>query len=276
MILSGYAYINGVRADDGTPVVATIDDVTVASVVTKTSNSLKGYFVFSFINDTDFNLHLFVAGIEANESPILYNRWLGGMGNCLDSPKDLHVQMTTQFNLDLTAVNGSITANPPGPYYYGDEVTLTAAADTGYHFTGWSGDAEGDSSTTTLYINGNKSVTANFAINTYGLTINTTGSGSVGANPASSEYEHGTQVELSAEADLGWTFAGWSGDLQGTENPQSLIMDGPKSVSAVFTQDEYTLTITAEHGTVDASPAGPYHYGDQVTLTAAADPNFHL
>ncbi len=48
-------------------------------------------------------------------------------------------------------------------YNSGSVVQLTAFANTGYHFTGWSGDVSGTANPTTITMNGNKSVTANFA-----------------------------------------------------------------------------------------------------------------
>jgi uncharacterized repeat protein (TIGR02543 family) len=54
-----------------------------------------------------------------------------------------------------------------GSYSFGytaNSVTLLqASATTGYHFTGWSGDASGTANPITLTMNGNKTVTANFA-----------------------------------------------------------------------------------------------------------------
>jgi hypothetical protein len=70
--------------------------------------------------------------------------------------------------LTLTAnpsTGGSITANPTGPYYYGDVVQLTAVTNTGYSFTSWSGDLSGSTNPTTITLNGNKAVTANFEQN---------------------------------------------------------------------------------------------------------------
>ena len=46
-------------------------------------------------------------------------------------------------------------------------------------------------------------------------------------------------------------------------------MDADRSVKAAFTADGFSLTVTAEHGTVDVSPDQPvYHYGNSVRLTA--------
>jgi uncharacterized repeat protein (TIGR02543 family) len=55
--------------------------------------------------------------------------------------------------------------------------------------------------------------------------------------------------------------------------------NNPASFYSIGAEDqyEYTLTITAdpvEGGTIDASPAPPYHYNDVVTLTANANPGY--
>jgi len=56
-------------------------------------------------------------------------------------------------------------------------------------------------------------------------------------NPAGTTWHRrGQSLSLAASPNSGYTFSGWSGHLQGTTNPQSLTMDGPKSVTANFTQ----------------------------------------
>ncbi len=60
--------------------------------------------------------------------------------------------------------NGSVTMSPPGGNYRsGTVVTLTAAPDGGSTFAGWTGDGVG-STTRTVVMNGNKSVTATFHV----------------------------------------------------------------------------------------------------------------
>lgn len=71
----------------------------------------------------------------------------------------------------------------------------------------------------------------------YTLTINTVGSGSVTPNPAGGVYEAGSLVSLSATPDAGWVFSGWSGDLGGAANPETLLMDADKVVTATFVAD---------------------------------------
>lgn len=67
------------------------------------------------------------------------------------------------------------------------------------------------------------------------LTVNTVGQGSVLATPISSNYACATSVSVDAQADEGWFFSTWSGDLTGSITPESLIMDSPKIITATFT-----------------------------------------
>jgi uncharacterized repeat protein (TIGR02543 family) len=56
-------------------------------------------------------------------------------------------------------------------------------------------------------------------------------------------YNSGTVVPVTASPVIGWTFTGWSGDLTGTTNPTSILMNSNKSITANFTQNAYTLTV---------------------------------
>jgi hypothetical protein len=67
------------------------------------------------------------------------------------------------YTLTVTANHGSVTATPSKPQYEeGETVELTPRPDTGYCFTGWSGDTSGRGLVLTLRMDGNKTVTANF------------------------------------------------------------------------------------------------------------------
>lgn len=103
---------------------------------------------------------------------------------------------------------------------------------------------------------------------TLGVTLD--GSGSVTKNPNQATYAYGTVVQLTATANAGWTFSSWTGNLSGSTNPTSITMNGNKSVTAHFTQNQYTLTITIDgSGSVTKNPnQATYTYGQVVTLTA--------
>jgi hypothetical protein len=79
-------------------------------------------------------------------------------------------------------------------------------------------------------------------------------------------------VELTAAPSLGWHFQSWSGDLTGSSNPTTLIIAGTMVVTAHFSKNEYTLTVsTVGSGSVTLNNTGPYHYGNVVKLTAIAN-----
>jgi len=170
---------------------------------------------------------------------------------------------------------GSVAISPEQvTYHYGDEVTLTATAIPGWSFAGWSGDATGSTNPLSLTIEGNTSITATFIQDEYTLTVTPVGSGAVAIDPVQTTYHYGDQVTLTATADPGWSFSGWSGDATGSTNPLTVTIAGDTSITATFTQDEYTLTTAVDplgSGSVQIDQAGPYHYGDEVTLTATAN-----
>jgi len=110
----------------------------------------------------------------------------------------------------------------------------------------------------------------------FGLTVNTAGSGNVNVSPQAPVFDAGTQVTLTANPLVGWTFTGWSGDLTGTQNPAIITMDDHKVITATFAPPEYTLTVNTQgSGTVDATPLGDIHIeGTVVTLTASPASGF--
>lgn len=133
---------------------------------------------------------------------------------------------------------GSVALSPPGGVYNaGTTVMATAVADPGWGFAGWSGDATGLANPVAILVDGDKSITAGFTVMpTHVLVTTVSGSGQVLRQPDDPDYLFGSSVVLTAVPDAGWQFAGWSGDLTGTANPDTLLMDGDKTVHAAFTE----------------------------------------
>ncbi|MBI5864629.1 MAG: fibronectin type III domain-containing protein [Planctomycetes bacterium] len=106
----------------------------------------------------------------------------------------------------------------------------------------------------------------------YTLATSVSGQGSIALNPSGGSYPPGTTVTLTANPAAGWHFDQWAGDLAGSANPATLLMDGNKSATAIFVQDQYTLTVNVTgSGSVALNPPGPtYPSGTTVTLTATA------
>ena len=70
----------------------------------------------------------------------------------------------------------------------------------------------------------------------YKLTVEVAGGGAV-SRKLGQEPPNGCEVfELTASAEPGWAFAGWNGSLSGRNNPQRIIVDADKRVTAIFTR----------------------------------------
>ena len=52
-------------------------------------------------------------------------------------------------------------------------------------------------------------------------------------------HEEGMLLKLTAIPDAGYQFDGWSGDASRTTNPLSIIVDGNKSITAVFRENKF-------------------------------------
>lgn len=186
----------------------------------------------------------------------------------------------------LTISSGSYgTTDPlPGTYYYdiGLDVTLTAIANSGYHFSGWSGDISGTTNPYVLAMNSDKTVTANFEQNTqnyYTLAISVIPSGSpctVTKSPDETQYVSGTVVTLTAIPASGYTFSSWSGSLSGNQNPTTITMTSNKDVTANFVQNLYTLsTSVVGSGSITKVPdQASYAYGVSIQVTAVPATNW--
>ena len=144
---------------------------------------------------------------------------------------------TCQLTLDVAPSGGGSTAPDVGTHSYpeGNVVGITATPSAGYAFDYWTGDvASASSASTTVTMDSDKAVTAHFVALEYTLTANVVGQGSVDLSPDQTTYHYGDEVTLTATPADGYEFAGWSGDLADGVNPQTLTMNGDKTLTATF------------------------------------------
>ncbi|MBN2010931.1 T9SS type A sorting domain-containing protein [candidate division KSB1 bacterium] len=100
--------------------------------------------------------------------------------------------------------------------------------------------------------------------------------GSITLDPIKDKYAYGESVSIHANANLGYIFDHWDGDVTGNDNPAIITMDGNKNITAYFVNaPTYTLSITILPdycGHISANP-GKFEYiaGEVVTLTAIPD-----
>ena len=145
--------------------------------------------------------------------------------------------------------SGTVNLDPPDDtyslphsryYIENTSVTLTAIPSTDSIFSGWSGSCSGTGSCV-VSMTAARSVTANFAINTYTLSVSKSGLGTITSSPSgiscgtdcSQVYDYGTSVTLSATPSTGYSFSGWSGSCSGTGSCV-VSMTAARSVTANF------------------------------------------
>ena len=181
------------------------------------------------------------------------------------------------------ATGGTISP-ASGQHIEGATVNITATPAAEYLFSSWSG-ATGTTATTSVVMNSNKTVTANFIKKKYALTTSIEGEGTVTEKVikagAVTDYNSGTVVELTATPKAEWLFKEWTGDLTGTDNPKQITIDKAKTVTAVFEEqlpfylDANGVTIKARDwvtvGTTGQLGGVTYTAVDNTTLKSMAD-----
>lgn len=123
-----------------------------------------------------------------------------------------------------------------GTYAEGSYARITATPNAGYIFKNWAGDASGSNNPESVYMNGNKAVTAQFELKgtTYTLTMNTSTGGTV--TPKTGEYPMGQNVQVNAIPSAGYVFDRWEGPVTGANTIalNNVLLDGPKTLTAWF------------------------------------------
>jgi hypothetical protein len=141
-----------------------------------------------------------------------------------------------------------------------------------YIFSNWS-DGGAISHTITTPVD-SAVITANFTTQ-YLLTtsVSPSGSGTISADPASLDgfYPGGQGVTLTATPDS-TVFTGWSGDLSGMANPQSIVMSAPHSVTASFGSCTYSISpSTRNHEAAGGTGSIGVTASEGCTWTASSD-----
>jgi len=199
-----------------------------------------------------------------------FTGWTGGgctgTGTCIVT-MSADTTVTAAFivqSFDLTVNKsgtgtGTVTSAPTGincgatclfSFSFNTPVTLTATAATGSTFIGWSGACTGSGSCV-VTMNAAKTVTANFTVPTFVLTVSKTGAGTgtVTSTPAgidcgatcSFSFNNNTMVTLTAAPAAGSTFTSWSGACTGSGGC-TVTMSAARTVTATFGVSTVTFT----------------------------------
>jgi uncharacterized repeat protein (TIGR02543 family) len=203
---------------------------------------------------------------------------------CVPQNTDAIVEMicsSQEYTLTISAGTSGTTEPIPDTYTYygGARVTVTALPNSGFTFSGWSGDASGAENPITIVMDSDKSLTANFA-REYSLTIIAEEGGTTQPAPGSHVYGEGSTAVVTAIPDTDYDFIGWTGDVPSgheTDNPVTISLDSDKSITAHFIRTFQLIIGAAKGGTTDPEP-GTYIYnsGREVTITAIPNENFEF
>ncbi|MEK7675741.1 MAG: MBG domain-containing protein, partial [Verrucomicrobiota bacterium] len=101
----------------------------------------------------------------------------------------------------------------------------------------------------------------------YTVATSTPGGGSVSVNPATGPYPSNSVVTVTATPSSGWSFLNWTGDVTGTNPTAQVVMNGNKSIQAIF-GTAINRSVTGNGSVLIDPPAGPYPFGSRVTLSA--------
>jgi uncharacterized repeat protein (TIGR02543 family) len=211
--------------------------------------------------------------------------------NFAPDTRTLSVTKTGSGSGLVTSSTGGIDcgATCSAPILVGTTLNLTASASPTSRFVGWTGADSSSGNTCTVAMSDNRSVQANFAINTFVLTVNKTGAGTVTSGSAgincggdcSETYNAGSGVVLTAAPSVGYVFSSWTGADSVAGDTCTVTLNGNRTVTANFTAQNHALTISSDgtgSGTVSSNGTGiscpadcteSYPARTVVTLTAA-------
>jgi Chitobiase/beta-hexosaminidase C-terminal domain/Immunoglobulin domain/Divergent InlB B-repeat domain len=154
--------------------------------------------------------------------------------------RDKAVQAIFGTSLSTTvAGNGQVVVQPVRTLYpYGEVVRLTGIPEPGNYFGFWGNAATGNTNPLNFSItSSNPVVSSIFAAVPSGqaaFTLMINGRGQVDVNPRANVYPTNQSVTLTTIPDPGRSFAGWTGDASGTQNPLIVIMNQDKVITANF------------------------------------------
>jgi hypothetical protein len=167
------------------------------------------------------------------------------------------VACTPQYTLTTSSTTGGSVTSPgqPGPFTYtaATVVNIVATPTAGYYFVKWSGNtatiANPNTSSTTITMNGNYSIIANFVPIIRILLTSSSGGGSVTSpgQPGPFQFNNSQVVNIVATPNPGYHFVNWSGDTATIANPNAssttITMNGNYSITANFAMEPNTVYI---------------------------------
>ena len=148
---------------------------------------------------------------------------------------DEPINLRPTYNVTIIAEDGGSVSITGGSYLEGTSFDVSATADSGYIFNGWS---DGETlANRTIVVTGDISLTARFIRLKYELDVTVIGEGTVREEivPSNStEYNSGTSIKLTPIPAGGWKFSNWTGGINSTDDPLTIQLNSNLSITANF------------------------------------------
>jgi hypothetical protein len=248
-----------------------------------------------------YNVGEVVSLVASPASGYRFVNWTGNVGTIANvNAASTTITMNGDYSItanfmavyDLTissTAGGSVTTPGVGTFTYdgGTVVNLVATANSGYYFINWTGDVgtitNVNAPTTTVTVNDNYSITANFEQIPPGKVVLTTSSTAGGSVTTPGEgaflYNVGEVVSLVAEAEEGYRFVNWTGDVGTIADVNAastaVTMDDDYSITASFVKlvIQYDLTISStDGGSVTVPGEGTFAFDEGTVVNLEAVP----
>ena len=174
--------------------------------------------------------------------------------------------------------------------YPGTEVTVKATPAEHNHLASWTPTHTLNAyDTAHVIVNTNTSLTANFAIDQFTLTLANDGNGTAAVKstlPSAGvtdnhngtyTVDYNTELQLAVFPAEHYHFAKWSDN--NTDTPRTVTITKDSIFTATFAINQYTVTAAVANGQStlgSASGTNTVDYGSNVTLTAAYNPGYHF
>ena len=232
------------------------------TTVTATANAGYSFGSWSNVSGTITDNRTITASFTANTYTVIFSAGTGGSVS-QNSISSIPYDAAITVNGNTVTINGT---------------TVTATADTGYTFTSWTNVSD--------TITADRTITANFTINTYTVSFSAGPNGSISSNSISN-VPYGSAITVSsntvtingttvtATANAGYSFGSWS-------NASGTITDN-RTITANFTANTYTVhvyfdtlaaTVKVNNTTVSPSHTFTVATGTSITIEATMNTGY--
>jgi uncharacterized repeat protein (TIGR02543 family) len=187
-----------------------------------------------------------------------FEGWTGDVNNkkatstsvLMDQDKSIIASFSCTITTLIIEMQGRGTVTPSeGIHSYNKDtiVDITATPGDGYQFDSWTGDVENSGKDkTSVTMDSDKTIIANFSKQIHTLTMDHNGAGSVTPSIGTHQYGESTVVDITATPDEGYQFGYWVGSVNDINSSStSITLNSDKTIRAIFLEKaNFTLLIT--------------------------------